>query len=53
MEPPLHVQNIDRDIRFGGFAIIFPVGVTMHTPAVECYKEASLSSPLLYNGAKG
>ena len=48
----LHIRNI------GGICIsetssIFPVSVTMHTPAVEHKEDVFWSSPLLYTGKKG
>ena len=42
-----------RGIRISEASSIIPVGVVMHTRAVECYEDAFYSSPLLYACEKG
>ena len=42
-----------RGIRISEASSIIPVGVAMHTRAVECYEDTFYSSPLLYACEKG
>ena len=47
----LHVRNIGG-IHISETSSLFPMSVTMHTPAVEHKEGMFWSSPLLYTGKK-